>query len=84
MMNRTVIISATVVCGVLNLRQHIQPQGATARKRAFRNVMHASSAKIFDRGMLYQHSFWYSASKRTFEDALKADPQCIAIIGASR
>jgi hypothetical protein len=26
--------------------------------------------------MLYQHSFWYRASQRVFEDALKADPEC--------
>src|SRR4030081_4155571 len=32
--------------------------------------------KIFDRGMLYQHSFWYRASQRTFEEVLKADPEC--------
>ena len=31
---------------------------------------------LFDRGMLYQHSFWYRASQRAFEDALKADPEC--------
>ena len=31
--------------------------------------------KLFDRGMLYQHSFWYRASQRTFEEALKADPE---------
>jgi hypothetical protein len=31
---------------------------------------------LFDRGMLYQHSFWYRASQRTFEEALKKDPQC--------
>src|SRR5215213_6515724 len=30
----------------------------------------------FDRAMRYQHSFWYSASKSVFEDALKADPDC--------
>src|SRR4051794_5090839 len=30
----------------------------------------------FDRGMRYQHSFWYSASKSVFEDTLKADPEC--------
>src|SRR6478752_8356936 len=30
----------------------------------------------FDRGMRYQHSFWYKASKEIFEDALKADPEC--------
>jgi hypothetical protein len=32
--------------------------------------------KLFDRAMLYQHSFWYRASQRVFEDVLKADPQC--------
>src|SRR3989337_4492254 len=32
--------------------------------------------KLFDRGMLYQHSFWYRASQKVFEDALKADPDC--------
>jgi hypothetical protein len=32
--------------------------------------------KLFDEGMLYQHSFWYRASQRMFEDALKADPEC--------
>ena len=32
--------------------------------------------KLFDRGMLYQHSFWYRASQNVFEDVLKADPAC--------
>ena len=32
--------------------------------------------KLFDQGMLYQHSFWYRASQNVFEDALKADPAC--------
>ena len=32
--------------------------------------------KLFDRGMLYQHSFWYRASQKTFDEVLKVDPQC--------
>ena len=32
--------------------------------------------KLFDLGMLYQHSFWYRSSQRAFEDVLKADPAC--------
>src|SRR5215510_5004857 len=32
--------------------------------------------KLFNRAMLYQHSFWYRASQKTFEDALKKDPEC--------
>ncbi|HEX9323860.1 MAG TPA: hypothetical protein VF913_17340, partial [Xanthobacteraceae bacterium] len=27
--------------------------------------------QLFDRAMLYQHSFWYRASQRSFEEALK-------------
>jgi tetratricopeptide (TPR) repeat protein len=30
----------------------------------------------FDRGMRYQHSFWYRESKTSFEEALRADPAC--------
>src|SRR5947209_7808570 len=30
----------------------------------------------FDRGMRYQHSFWYRPAKEIFEDTLKADPEC--------
>ena len=32
--------------------------------------------KRFNQGMLYQHSFWYSAAKQAFEHALHADPAC--------
>jgi hypothetical protein len=32
--------------------------------------------KLFNQGMLYQHSFWYRASQQTFDDVLKADPEC--------
>jgi tetratricopeptide (TPR) repeat protein len=32
--------------------------------------------KLFDSGMLYQHSFWYRASQQVFGDVLKADPEC--------
>jgi hypothetical protein len=35
-----------------------------------------AAQKHFDRGMLYQHSFWYRASQMAFEDVLKADPGC--------
>ena len=35
-----------------------------------------ATAAAFDRGMLYQHSFWYRASQRDFQEALKDDPGC--------
>src|SRR5688572_30780357 len=30
----------------------------------------------FNQAMLYQHSFWYSAARQAFEEALKADSGC--------
>jgi hypothetical protein len=42
----------------------------------FETSCNAEAQKLFDRGMLYQHSFWYRASQRMFEDTLKADPSC--------
>ena len=42
----------------------------------FETSCNAEAQKLFDRGMLYQHSFWYRASQKMFEDALKADPSC--------
>ena len=43
----------------------------TLRRRAIRK-----RRKLFDRAMLYQHSFWYRASQKAFDDVLKADPEC--------
>jgi len=30
----------------------------------------------FDRGMRYQHSYWYANAKEIFEEAMRADPTC--------
>jgi hypothetical protein len=42
----------------------------------FETSCNANAQKLFDRAMLYQHSFWYRASQKVFEDTLKADPEC--------
>jgi hypothetical protein len=42
----------------------------------FETSCSADAQKLFDRGMLYQHSFWYRASQNMFEDTLKADHAC--------
>lgn len=58
-----------------------QPAGAQSGENNL-GTMHFETSckpqaqKLFDRGMLYQHSFWYRASQREFEEALKADPEC--------
>ena len=42
----------------------------------FATSCNETAQRRFDRGMRYQHSFWYQASKEIFEDVLKADPGC--------
>ena len=42
----------------------------------FETSCNPEAQKLFDHGMLYQHSFWYRASQSVFEDVLKADPEC--------
>jgi len=42
----------------------------------FETSCNPEAQKLFDRGMLYQHSFWYRASQKMYEDTLKADPSC--------
>ena len=42
----------------------------------FETSCNETAQRRFDRGMRYQHSFWYRASKDIFKDVLKADPDC--------
>ena len=42
----------------------------------FETSCNPDAQQRFDEAMLYQHSFWYRASQRSFEEALKADPGC--------
>jgi hypothetical protein len=51
-------------------------RGAQLGKVHFETSCNEAAQQRFDRGMRYQHSFWYSASREIFEDVLKADPDC--------
>jgi Tfp pilus assembly protein PilF len=42
----------------------------------FETSCNETAQRRFDRGMRYQHSFWYRQSQAIFEDALNADPGC--------
>jgi tetratricopeptide (TPR) repeat protein len=42
----------------------------------FATSCNEAAQRRFDRGMRYQHSFWYRQSKEIFEDVLKADSEC--------
>ena len=59
-----------------------QAEDSKLGKVHFETSCTPEAQKLFDRGMLYQHSFWYRASKDMFEHVLKADPAC-GIIAAS-
>jgi hypothetical protein len=60
----------------LALAQPAHADDTTLGKVNFETSCSPEAQKLFNQGMLYQHSFWYRASQRTFEDALKADPEC--------
>jgi hypothetical protein len=74
-MKKTLAILTAVSAGVA-LAQPGHADDTTLGKVNFETSCNAEAQKLFNQGMLYQHSFWYRASQRTFEDALKADPEC--------
>jgi tetratricopeptide (TPR) repeat protein len=53
-----------------------QPDDKKLGKVNFETSCKPEAQKLFNRAMLYQHSFWYRASQQVFEDVLKADPEC--------
>jgi hypothetical protein len=78
-MNKTSLaVAAIAVTGVsLALTAALgQTDGNKLGAVHFETSCKPEAQKLFDRGMLYQHSFWYRASQKTFEDVLKADPEC--------
>src|SRR6187402_3047387 len=42
----------------------------------FKTSCNEVAQRRFDRGMRYQHSYWYVNAKEVFEEAIKADPNC--------
>src|SRR5215217_4929811 len=42
----------------------------------FQTSCNEVAQRRFDRGMRYQHSFWYGPAKEIFGETLKADPAC--------
>jgi tetratricopeptide (TPR) repeat protein len=42
----------------------------------FETSCNEAAQSRFDRGMRFQHSFWYRESKSNFEEVLRVDPKC--------
>jgi tetratricopeptide (TPR) repeat protein len=77
-MNKTSLAAAAIVAtgASLALSALGQTDDSKLGKVHFETSCKPEAQKLFDRGMLYQHSFWYRASQKTFEDVLKADRDC--------
>ena len=72
-----VVIAAIAAAGIA-LAQPALGQSADQKlgKVHFSTSCKPAAQTQFDRAMLYQHSFWYRASQKAFEEVLKADPDC--------
>jgi tetratricopeptide (TPR) repeat protein len=76
-MKTTFTIAAAAAAGLSLVQPALgQSDGNKLGTVHFETSCKPEAQKLFDEGMLYQHSFWYRASQRMFEDALKADPEC--------
>lgn len=72
------MLSAFVATAGVSLAQPVSAQSASEMlgKVHFETSCTPAAAAAFDRGMLFQHSFWYRSSQRASDAALKADPEC--------
>jgi Tfp pilus assembly protein PilF len=68
-------IAAAALAGTLGQSALAAPPEALGKVH-FETSCKPEAQQHFDQAMLYQHSFWYRASQNSFEDALKADPEC--------
>jgi hypothetical protein len=75
---KRISLAAVVALAAATFLQIAASQSAEERlgKVHFPTSCNPQAQDLFDRAMLYQHSFWYSASRRTFEEVLKEDPEC--------
>jgi tetratricopeptide (TPR) repeat protein len=78
---RTSILAGIAITSALGLSSSAPVVAQTDVDQQLGNVNFQTSCnevaqRRFDRGMRYQHSFWYNAAKEVFEEALKADPTC--------
>ena len=67
---------AATACILLSPSVMAQTVDQKLGKVHFETSCTPEAAAAFDQGMLYQHSFWYRASQREFNKALKVDPGC--------
>src|SRR5215813_15202550 len=72
-------IAAASIAASVSFSQPIFGQEETDQRLGtvhFETSCNEVAQRRFDRGMRYQHSFWYRESKEIFEEVLKADSNC--------
>src|SRR5215469_5948715 len=72
------VAAASIAASVL-FSQPISGQEETDQRLGtvhFETSCNEVAQRRFDRGMRYQHSFWYRQSKTIFEEVLNADAEC--------
>ena len=72
------MLAAVIATGFVCVAQPVKAQAVDPKlgKVHFETSCTPEAAAAMDRGMLFQHSFWYRASQREFNKALTADPGC--------
>ena len=75
---RTVLMAALLAGGLSQALPARAQEDDSARLGSvhFQTSCNEVAQRRFDRGMRYEHSFWYSAANEIFDDVLKADPTC--------
>ena len=76
---RKSLFGVTVAALVLSTSQPLVAQNDVDQQLGnvnFKTSCNDVAQRRFDRGMRYQHSFWYGNAKEIFEEAIKADPTC--------
>src|SRR6266478_3152197 len=71
-------LAAIVAAGLSSAQSAFAQDESDQRLGAvhFATSCNETAQRRFDRGMRYQHSFWYRQAKEIFEDVAKADPEC--------
>ena len=79
MRKSVVVATAGAAALALSSSQPALPQADVDQQLGsvhFKTSCNEVAQRRFDRGMRYQHSYWYLNAKEIFEEALKADPTC--------
>jgi tetratricopeptide (TPR) repeat protein len=79
---RKFLFGPTVAALTLAMSQQLVAQNDVDQQLGdvhFKTSCHDVAQRRFDRGMRYQHSFWYINAKEVFEEAIKADPTCAMV-----